>query len=588
MLFSLVLAYSYGQDKPVGSTPVQKKKAVIKEAVQEADTVIKKATGQAAAKAEKIKKAVNQSIPQVPPKPHLEKNKIKQEASEAVLKQKQHLQSLPQSQVNQAKEERQKIKNGLHDQKRQLKSTANEIRQSMNVNKLDSGMRQEAKKQVSQAKDQVKVHVKGKIKAEKEQAKGVVNELKKPVDFDLNMDNNGTQTKSAQKESLQRKLTGLKDVKLNSEAINLNTGLFNTPTIPKVGSPTNSLTSQTTPNVTDPKLPLDGNHKMSQNNIGLEKFKSKMDSISSLDATGILGGDFLNAKTIFSQKQLSKLRDSLGMQKYDSLYNKAALLASKKEVGKEDLLQAINKPFTDKNKLDQSTFSDKKIIDEAKKETEDKAKELDLRSGKLPQEVLEKLPPLSGNMLDSKYLKVIDSLRKKKLTQQHLKLLEKRVSENARENIFKKKPKFLDKTYFDGVIGVVGIENATIVQASPSIGYHFLPLFSVGVGPMISLQRQGQSVNSTIGIRSFAKAEIWKQRAYFQVEHQINPYQIDNRNFNVGYGNLLLGGGFVKSLYGKIGVNLSLLYRVNSQEALPSASPWVFRLGISTMNSEKK
>ena len=412
------------------------------------------------------------------------------------------------------------------------------------------------------------------------------------MDVDLKMDNNGTETKSNQQENLQRKLDGFKDFQLNP-------GSINSPSIgiPKI-DPSSTLLNPEKLNLPS-KTPaglgesaikdLGTKNKLSQG-MNIEKYQHKIDSVSSLSSEKMLGSlpEAFNVKTILSEKHLKKLRDSLGLKKFDSLFNKASLLAGKKEIGKEDLLQALNKSFMDKSKFEQPAFDQQKVMGAAQDEIAGQFKGFDPLSGKLPDGVLEQLPPLSGNLLDSKYLKAIDSLRKKKLDQQDLKLMEQKVTKDITQAVFKKKPKFFDKAYFDGVLGIIGNDNATIVQASPSLGYHILPLFSLGLGPMISIQKQSNNINTMVGIRSFAKVELFKQRAYLQAEHQISPNQIDYKNINAGQGNFLIGGGVVKSLYGRIAINLSLLYRVNSNEILPGASPWVFRLGMSTVNPDKK
>jgi hypothetical protein len=479
------------------------------------------------------------------------------------------------SAVQNVNEEMNQVRDVAGDQKGQIKSTV----KSAYPKNLDSAARKEGKQQVSQAKDQ--------LKEEKDKMK---TEIKKPIDFDLSMDNNGTQTKSLTHDNLEQKLKEMKDFKLGPGKIGQRPNAS-----PAIGQPSKSadqsksmLEGKNMPSVSDlEKKGLDGKSGIPESK-GVKKLKNTIERVSTVDSKGALEtiSELTNVKTILSQKHLIKLRDSLGLKKFDSLFNKASLW-SKKEVGKEDLLQALNKPFAGKSKLDESTFDQKNVLGAAQQEVAGQAKGFDPLSGKLPQPLLEKLPPLSGNLLDSKYMMVIDSLRKIKLNEQRLKLTEKKMTKDFKETVFKKKPKFWDKAYFDGIVGVAGNDNATIVQASPSLGYHILPLFSIGLGPTFSIQKQDKGINSSIGMRSFAKMELFKQRAYLQTEYQISPYQVDYKNLNVAHGNLLAGGGVVKSLYGKIAINVSLLYRVNSNDILPGASPWVFRMGISTVKVDK-
>jgi hypothetical protein len=466
--------------------------------------------------------------------------------------------------------EAEKVKRELNSEKQQLGSEARELYQSVNPKKIDSTFKTTGKQESSKAK--------GHVTEQKQKVKDTFTEVKKPVDFDLKMDNDGTEGKSVQKENIQKKLNDLKDFQGNP-------------------SPPSSTLNLKEPSIGDKKIPssLSG---LDQNNLdvksklggvkGVDKFKQATDSISTLNSKTIFGStlQILDANSILSQKQLMKLRDSLGVNKFDSLFNKASLL-SKKEVGKEDLLEALNKSFAEKSKLDESTFEQKKVLGAAQEEVTGQTKDFDPLAGKLPQSVLQELPPLSGNMLDSKYLKLVDSLRKIKLKEQGLKLTEKEMS-NGKEMIFQRKPKFWDKAYFDGILGVVGNDNVTIVQASPSLGYHIFPLFSLGIGPMLSVQKQNNGLNSSVGMRSFAKVELFKQRAYVQTEYQISPYQIDYKNVNLERGSFLIGGGVVKTVYGKMAINLSLMYKVNANEVLPGASPWVFRLGISSVKKIEK
>jgi hypothetical protein len=472
--------------------------------------------------------------------------------------------------VQNAKGELNQVVDVAGDQKEQIKATT----KSASPKNIDSTARQAGKQQMRQVKDQ--------LKGEKEKMKA---EVKKPIDFDLNIDNNGTQSKSLTKDNLEQKLNDMKDLKLEPGKVGQPPSA-----LPKI----NDLTNPTTGEKKVPSLgdldakSFEGKVKVPESK-GVEKLKNTVERVSALDSKAIVesASELSSVKTILSQKKLTKLRDSLGLKKFDSLYNKAALLASKKEVGKEDLLQALNKSFAGKSNLEQPNIDQKNVMGEAQKEVVGQANGFDPLSGKLPQPVLEKLTPLSGNLLDSKYTKLIDSLRKIKLSEQGLKMKEKKWSDDTKEALFKKKPKFWDKAYFDGILGVVGNENATIIQASPSLGYHILPLFSIGLGPILSLQKQDRAINTTIGIRSFAKMELLKQRAYVQTEYQISPYQVDYKKFDLRGGNLLVGIGGVKSLFGKVALNLSLLYRLNSIDVLPSASPWVFRVGISTVKVSK-
>ncbi len=572
---------AYGQEKKAPVTDSQQKKASLQKQVKtEMDTTL--------SNGKKRAKEIRQQIVDQKNKTNADVKEIYQTVFIA-------------RDTSLLKEETIKISSELANEKKKIKSSM----QGISPDKLKGTLEQKAKGELSQIKgeesnqkEQVKSTVKSvdpknlkraatlegkqqisQVKEERDQLK---TEIKKPIDFDLQMDNNGTQSKSLTQDNLEQKLKEIKDFKLDGKTRQLPGSLPN----PATKSFDLKKLEEKTPSLDDlGAKTLEGKVPESK---GVEKLKNTVERVSTLDSKGALGAitELTNVKTILSQKQLTKLRDSLGLNKFDSLFNKASLL-SKREVGKEDLLQALNKPFAGKSKLDESTFDQKNVLGDAQKEIAGETKGFDPLSGKLPQPVLEQLTPLSGNLIDSKYIKAIDSIRKMKLNEQGLKLKEKKISKDLQEAVFKKKPKFWDKAYFEGILGIIGSENATIIQASPSLGYHILPMFSVGLGPTLSIQKQDKSVNSTVGFRSFAKVELFKQRAYIQTEYQVSPNQVDYKNINLGHGNFLVGGGVVKSLFGKIAINLSLLYRLNSIDILPGASPWVFRMGISTVKVDK-
>jgi hypothetical protein len=584
-------ASTYGQEKSglIGKDTTMRKKSVLpKGLVTEIDTTLHKGKN-------KVKEVKNQLV-------------VQKDKSKADIKEIYQTVFIARD-TSLLKEQTIKISSELAIEKNKIKSSM----QSLQPAKIKGSLQQQSKAEVQQIKDEVGIQKDGinsslrainpknldsvatkagnqHLSKEKDQLKGekdkMKEELKKPIDFDLNIGNNGTQTKSQSKDNWEQKLREIKDFKLEPGK-----GGQQPTILPEGNLPLKSvdklklkLEEKNIPSISDLEKPsVDGKPLESK---GVKKLITTTNRVSDTDARGALDAvtNLTNAKTILSERQLTQLRDSLGLKKFDSIYNKATLLATKKEVSKEDLLQTLNQSMAEKIK--QPAIDESKVGDISKQEGIDQIKGMDLRNAELPAEVLQQLPPLSGNLVDAKYMKLVDSLRNRKLNDQQLKLKERELSKNATEVVFKKRPTFLDKAYFDGVIGVVGNENATILQIAPCLGYHLLPLFSLGIGPMLSLQKQGGDFNSTIGIRSFAKVELFKQRGYLQVEHQISPYKVDSKNFTSANGSFFVGGGVVKKLFDKIAVNLSLLYRINEVE-IAGASPWVFRIGISTVDSDK-
>jgi len=454
------------------------------------------------------------------------------------------------------------IKDVAWDQNKAIQSASEKI----NAESVEVGVKKEGQQQMNQ------------LKSEKDNLK---NELKKPVDFNLSVDNNGTETKSSQLDNLEQKSGKLKDFKVDSN---------------KPGTPTGSLPSLNSKSLNlgkqglEDKVPdlddlgekvLDGKDKIPESK-GVEKLRNTIERVADVDGkeTKKTISELTNVKTILSQKQKARLLDSLGLKKFDSVYARANPYL-KKEVGKEDLLQELNKSFLGQSKLTESAPTETGMRDAAKSELVNQSKEFNPLTGKLPQSVLEELPPLSGSLVDSKYVKLVDSLRSIKLKEQGMTLNERELSEHGKEIVLKKKPKFWDKAYADIILGVLRNENTTILQVSPSLGYHILPLVSIGIGPIVSIQKQDSIFNTRIGIRSFAKVELFKQRAYIQTEYQLSPYQIQYKDIKVNGGNVLLGCGIVKKVYGHIAINAALMYKVYNNDSV--TSPWVFRLGLSTI-----
>jgi len=121
------------------------------------------------------------------------------------------------------------------------------------------------------------------------------------------------------------------------------------------------------------------------------------------------------------------------------------------------------------------------------------------------------------------------------------------------------------------------------VQIAPSWGYHFTNTISVGLGPQIAIQYQEKKLNGVVGFRSFIKAEFFKQRGYFQVEDNIGQSQVNSDALRQTKHSILVGGGGILPISKKIGINLSVFYRVNQKDVQPGGSPWVFRVGLSSI-----
>lgn len=292
------------------------------------------------------------------------------------------------------------------------------------------------------------------------------------------------------------------------------------------------------------------------------------------------------AKKIYSEKQLEHLRDSLGGAKFDSLFQIASAL-TKKEISKEDFMGTLGQSLPGKSPLDNVNI-DQQSLNAPEVEALNDLPETtaDLSKVKLPQSALSELPPLTGSEVSGRYLKLVDSLRNLNLKKDRITLEEKKVTEDVSAAIVKEKPTFLDKTYFEGIVGYLKEGDLTLLQVSPSFGYHFTSNLSVGAGPSILLRSEDKNWSTSFGFRSFLKAEFFHQKVYLQLEDDVKPGRIDvERTFRTPHS-ILIGGGGLIPLTKKMAINPSLLYRINNDQSVTPASPWVFRLGISSIKSK--
>ena len=302
--------------------------------------------------------------------------------------------------------------------------------------------------------------------------------------------------------------------------------------------------------------------------------------------------EFLNAKKVYSEKYIKKICDSLGIAEGEKLFKMASALA-KTETPKEELLKKINDPLKEKAGKEGISFDEKtqslKMADAEKlngliSKTQDLRPNFqDLASLKLPQDVLSELTPLTGKLMDSKYMPLIDSMREIAMKAKGYSLNEEQITEELKKTALKKKPSFMDKSYLEGILSFVNDSTISIVQIAPAWAYHFTDRISAGLGPNLSIQYQQKKINAIVGFRSFVKAEFWKQRVYAQIEDNFSPMKINIEQVRRTPHSILLGGGGILPLSSKLGINVSLFYRVNQKDVRPGGSPWVFRIGLSSM-----
>lgn len=318
--------------------------------------------------------------------------------------------------------------------------------------------------------------------------------------------------------------------------------------------------------------------------------RKEIDSIKSIVNT-------IAKKKVYSEKQWKKLYDSLVT--LPNVNQPAMPEFPIKEVNERELVDAVNqKFFAGKDSIESGW---KNLPDVPNGNVENPANGLsvptelpsapDLKELKLPVESKLTLRELPGSVIPTSYLKDVDSIRNLRLDASRLKLDEKKVAAEETMVAFKDKPSFWDRSYFEGVVGVGAGENV-IVQAAPTIGYHFTDYLSLGIGPNILVKESDKELDATVGGKAFFKAEFLKRQGYFQVEDIMDTYGITSaeepsKKFYEQH-NIFIGGGWLLSIKAPVTINFSALYCVTENETVQSQfSPFVFRIGISTVKLKK-
>jgi len=321
---------------------------------------------------------------------------------------------------------------------------------------------------------------------------------------------------------------------------------------------------------------------------GIEEIRNAANKVIPTEARSLYGQnpeDLAASTKVYSEKLKQKIKDSLGIAELAKYANALSTLA-KKDVSEQDYINALNKVGPENNVLDKLDVENHKLtnVDDGRQlaGVHNQIQDFDLSKMRLPDSVTSQLEPLRSYTLPEKYTRVLDSLRNEYAEINKMTLDEKLINEEAKAVIAKRKSDFLQKFYAEAILSYLKDGKATLFQVSPSFGYHLGKIVSVGAGPNVLGRIEGKKVSVTMGFRSFAKAEILKQRAYLQVEDNVNPTLIDPEVLWKSPHNILTGGGVLFPISGKLALNACLMYRVNNHDT-DQSSPWVFRLGLSSM-----
>lgn len=293
--------------------------------------------------------------------------------------------------------------------------------------------------------------------------------------------------------------------------------------------------------------------------------------------------DVLKARTIFSEKKLAFIRDSIEKATGISIPKDIPL---KQEMSRENMVDLINKKFPN---TPNAPSSQDEVLEAGKDSLQSSDLGVsDLKQFKLPSDDLDNLSILPGKITKSKYLKGLDSLRQINLKEEKLKYEEKVLSQRTKLSIIEKKQTFRDRNYFEGVLSLISGKSLTIYQASPALGYHLTDNFSLGAGPTLQVLAVDKEIKFNGGVRAFSKVEFLKRQLYVQLEDAVNPWSSSDERIRLDKHNVLIGAGVLLSVKAPVTINFSVLYRVNeSKVTVSDIAPLVFRIGISTVKISK-
>jgi hypothetical protein len=167
---------------------------------------------------------------------------------------------------------------------------------------------------------------------------------------------------------------------------------------------------------------------------------------------------------------------------------------------------------------------------------------------------------------------------------------QKNMTDKVGVIVLQEKPTFWQHLNFEGVLGVLENTNSkTIVQFSPAVDYSIGTHLSLGGGPNMLLTKTKTGVSLAGGYRVLSKYYVFQQHAYFQVEDTIDPQRIRAENGGRREHSVLAGAGYLMRVSSSLAVNAQLLYRVNNPSYADGAvSPWVFRIGLSSIRAIHK
>jgi len=385
--------------------------------------------------------------------------------------------------------------------------------------------------------------------------------------------------------SVKKGIRQVAPAKPDSVGVSYENGKWNLPNRPSTGTspvqgPQTQPLNDALKNVSKPQMQAPASRqKLEERGAdSLSRWASRKDEM--LDK----GKQRIPTQYVPSRKAIQKLYDSLGVSRLDSI---RAMAIQKTEVQPDELAQALKLSFpSTPGFLKQETTNPLDLA----AEQEGVPQVPDLSKLKLSPQSMMELPAMPGFQLPMDSVPMLDSLRKLNLARQRLTLNEREIADNIKSSLLQKKPRFWDRTYFEGILSFTKQNDINVIQASPALGYRFTDAFSVGVGPSLLVQVKEKKIDAVLGYRSFAKYQflVLRQVTYLHIEDLVDPATLNREDLKGTRHSILAGGGFIAPVSPVLGINFCVLYRVNNQNyAGGAASPWVIRIGISSLKSKK-
>lgn len=161
-----------------------------------------------------------------------------------------------------------------------------------------------------------------------------------------------------------------------------------------------------------------------------------------------------------------------------------------------------------------------------------------------------------------------------------------KIEEGFERIIFKNKPRFGQRIYFEGLVGL-DAASGRLGQVSPALGTRVgRGGMSLGAGPNFTFDPIRSAGEAATGVRGFLKYEFPRNRFYVHAEDSgYFRTNLDAPLEGVKTSALRhvpsVGGGYVLKVREGLGLNLMMLYSLGGHAE--SSSPFQVRMGVSSL-----